>query len=410
MKDITPIIDMYYSALPSGTQHFVDQSIEKIVEAKKNGGNIVVVTGSGPNLHEGVTTLIAELIRKGIVNGVTTSSAVVAHEMGGVLDKVKRINGKQLSKFIDEKYLPRGDFFELTEMPDERWQIISREMLLEEELISQCKKSDGDIIIKAAGNMAYPMGLRSEMLAGEILNIAHTYGVPFEEAAGWGADDRTMLGAGAKMGIPVLVSIPQLVGGGGVGIAVGDSIPISQRSARIAEMLGNASVIIESAVALTQEIHDGPFETFTGHGIWSRWMGYQTYSIRGRSIIRIDLDDNLRKAWEMDKTKGAIQQAINQGLPKTKFTDIPFRMEMSAFSRLEDSIPVVGDIGSIWPVIAVRACEQLGVTLNFVSHPQQSAEGIAMREWIVNEIEPVNKTRLLDTVQSRRVFTNNVRS
>ena len=38
----------------------------------------LVVVGSGPNLHEGVTTLIAELIRVGVVDGVTTSSAVVA--------------------------------------------------------------------------------------------------------------------------------------------------------------------------------------------------------------------------------------------------------------------------------------------------------------------------------------------
>ena len=29
-----------------------------------------------------------------------------------------------------------------------------------------------------------------------------------------------------------------------------------------------ADAVIESAVALTQEIHDGPFECYTGHGIW----------------------------------------------------------------------------------------------------------------------------------------------
>ena len=32
---------------------------DAIVEVKKRGGNIAVVTGSGPNIHEGVTTLIA---------------------------------------------------------------------------------------------------------------------------------------------------------------------------------------------------------------------------------------------------------------------------------------------------------------------------------------------------------------
>jgi hypothetical protein len=37
------------------------------VGGKGRGGH-----GSGPNLHEGVTTLIAELMDKGIVDGVTT--------------------------------------------------------------------------------------------------------------------------------------------------------------------------------------------------------------------------------------------------------------------------------------------------------------------------------------------------
>ena len=82
-----------------------------------------------------------------------------------------------------------------------------------------------------------------------------------------------MLGAGAERGVPVLVTIPQMVGGGHVGLSVGDSIPVAERSRRIADMLGSADVIIESAVALTQEIHDGPFETYTGHGIWSWWQG-----------------------------------------------------------------------------------------------------------------------------------------
>ncbi len=61
-----------------------------------SGGKVAVVVGSGPNLHEGVTTLIAELIRLGVVDGVTTSSAVVAHEMAGTLDRVKRVDGSQL--------------------------------------------------------------------------------------------------------------------------------------------------------------------------------------------------------------------------------------------------------------------------------------------------------------------------
>jgi hypothetical protein len=50
----------------------VEAAVERIVAAKKRAGRVVVVTGSGPNVHEGVTTLIAELMRLGVVDGVTT--------------------------------------------------------------------------------------------------------------------------------------------------------------------------------------------------------------------------------------------------------------------------------------------------------------------------------------------------
>ncbi len=391
--------DNYYSQLKDDSQKVLDESVDRIVEAKKNGGKIVVATGSGPNLHEGVTTLIAELMDKGIIDGVTTSSAVIAHEMGGVLDKVKRINGDLLGYNVDKKLLPRGNVFELTEMDEAQWKSLSREMLIDETLVGACREAEGQTIIKAAGNMAYPMGLRCEMLAGEILDIARAYGLPFEVVAGWGADKRTMIGVGAGKGLPVLVSIPQLVGGGAVGMAIGDSIPTSQRSARIADMLDSAAVIIESAVVLTQEIHDGPFETYTGHGIWADWTGYKTYSLKDKTLIRFDLDENLRKAWDAEKNTGSVQQAVDQGLPKTKLTNIPFRMEMSAFSRLESSIPVVGDIGFIWPILAVRVCRQLNVELDFLSHPQQTEQGKEMREWLVREIRPIDRGRI--TAQSR---------
>ena len=90
------LINELYNSLNQQNKEWVDQSIEEIVQTKEKGGNIVVVTGSGPNIHEGVTTLIAELIHKGIVDGVTTSSAVVAHEMAGSLEKVHRVDGRKL--------------------------------------------------------------------------------------------------------------------------------------------------------------------------------------------------------------------------------------------------------------------------------------------------------------------------
>lgn len=386
------IIEGFYSELTPSVQEMVDNAVNNIVSAKEKGGKVVVVTGSGPNLHEGVTTLIAELISKGIVDGVTSSSAVVAHEMAGVLDEVKRVDGVELG--FDESKLPRGNIFEVTKMSDELANEIKKEMILDNDLIDKVLSMDGDTIIKAAGNMAYPMGLRSENLAKEILFIAKSKGLPFETVAGAGADEHTMLGAAQRKGVPCLVSVPQLIGGGMVGIAVADSISIMERTTLIAKMLGSADVIIESAVALTQEIHDGPFETYTGHGIWADWEGYSTYSLEGKSLIRIDLDPNLKKASDFEKESSTVQAAIDKGMPKTKLMNIPFRMEMSGFARLENNIPVIGDIGIIWPIMAYFIEQRLGIELDFISYPQQTEEGKEMRKWIVENVKPIVKEKL----------------
>lgn len=386
------IIKKFYDELSPDVKEMLDSAVDSIVSAKKKGGKVVVVTGSGPNLHEGVTTLIAELISKGIIDGVTSSSAVVAHEMAGVLDEVKRVDGVELG--FNEKKLPRGNIFEITKMSDELLEQIKKEMIIDDDLMDRALSMDGDVIIKAAGNMAYPMGLRSENLSKEILYIAKSKGIPFEEVAGAGADEHTMLGAAKKKGIPCLVTVPQLIGGGMVGVAVADSISIMERTTKIAEMMGSADVIIESAVALTQEIHDGPFETYTGHGIWADWEGYKTYSLKEKTLIRIDLDPNLKKASDFEKESSTVQEAIDKGMPKTKLMKIPFRMEMSGFARLEKSIPVVGDIGIIWPIMAYFIEQKLGIELNFISYPQQTEEGKEMRKWIVDNIQPIVKEKL----------------
>jgi len=390
-------IENLYANLPEETRHYLDIAIEKVVEAKKKGGRVVVVTGSGPNIHEGVTTLIAEFINKGLVDGVTTSSAVVSHEMGGVLDKVKRINIHEIGEeFLDFEKMPRGDIFELTELTDTQWNELKKEMIIDDALVERCNEKEGTVIIKAAGNMAYPMGLRNETLAPMLMEMAHTKHVPFEEVAGWGCDEHTMLGAGARKGVPVLVSVPQLIGGGQVGISIADSIPVSERCYRISRMLGEADVIIESAVALTQEIHDGPFETYTGHGIWASWNGFKTYSLKDKTLIRFDLDENLKKAWDLDKKSGEVQAAIDKGLPKTKMSKIPFRMEMSAFSRLEKSIPVIGDIGVLWSVMGYKVAKALGVELEYISYPQQTEPGKAMRQWIVDNVDYMKMDKIKD--------------
>ena len=369
-------------------------AVDRIVEAKERGGKVAVVTGSGPNVHEGVTTLISELMRVGVVDGVTTSSAVVAHEMGGVLDKVKRVNGRTLG--VDPRLLPKGGTFELTMMSEDLLAEVAEDLTLDFELMERIRQTPGDTIIKAAGNLGYPMGLYLEQLSAQILDVARGRGISFEEAAGAGADTRTMIGRGAEMGLPVLVTIPQLIGGGAVGLAIGDSLSIRERAKRIAAMMGSADVIIESAVALTQEIHDGPFEIHTGHGLWAAWLGDDVYSLEGKSLIRMDLDPALEKAWQAERKGSAVQEAIDKGLPKTKLFKIPFRMEMSGFARLESSVALTGDIGSLWPLLAQRVAERLGVTLEFMSYPQQTPAGQAMREWIVDEIKPVVRRRVFE--------------
>lgn len=392
MNSNREFVKQLYNDLQPLGKEMVDRAVDRIIEAKKEKGKVVVVTGSGPNLHESVTTLIAELINKGVVDGVTTSSAVVAHEMAGVLDEVKRVDGKKLG--FSGKILPRGDIFEITKMSDDMLNLIKKEMIVDTDLMEKALSLDGEVITKVAGNIAYPMGLRTENLAKEILFMAKSKGLPFEVVAGAGADERTMLGAAKKKNIPCLVTVPQLIGGGMVGIALADSISIMERTSRIAEMMSSADVIIESAVALTQEIHDGPFETYTGHGIWSNWEGYPTYSLEGKTLIRIDLDPNLKKACDFEKESSTVQRAIDKGMPKTKLMSIPFRMEMSGFARLEKSIPIVGDIGIIWPIMAYFIEQKLGIKLDFMSYPQQSPEGQEMRKWIVQNILPIAKEKI----------------
>jgi hypothetical protein len=41
------------------------------------------------------------------------------------------------------------------------------EMEIDYDLVARCQQLEGTVIIKAAGNMAYPMGIRSERLARE---------------------------------------------------------------------------------------------------------------------------------------------------------------------------------------------------------------------------------------------------
>jgi hypothetical protein len=384
-------IDQMYKGLASKVKGRLKLAVEWIVQAKEKGGKVVAVVGSGPNLHEGVTTLIAELIHKGIVDGALTSSAVINHEMSGTLEKVKRIDG--VASGFESNKLPADGFFEVSMISKARLEEFQREMSIDMPMYRRLRRARGNTIIKVAGNIAYPTGLRTEKLARDILAIARHCQVPFEQVAGYGADRLTMIGAGAERNIPVLVTVPQLVGGGEVGLAIGDSVSISERCLRIARLLHSADVIVESALALSQEIHDGPFERFTGHGIWADWEDGWTYSLAEKKIVRIDLDPNLEKAWIQERRSGTVSDAVHKGLPKTKLMRIPFRMEMSGFARIPGSLPIVGDIGEIWPILATRIADALDLKLDFMSYKQSQPAGQKVREWIAKNVAPLNKER-----------------
>jgi len=389
------VIENIFNSLSSKAKVRLKRATKLIVNAKDKGGKVIAVVGSGPNLHEGVTTLLAELMYKGIIDGVSTSSAVINHEMAGTLEKVKRFDGVAFG--FEREKLPSDGFFEVSILSKTRLEEFQREIPIDIALYQRMRRAKGDNIIKVAGNMAYPTGLRTERLARDVLAMAKRCGVPFEQMAGYGADHLTMIGAGAERNIPVLVTVPQLVGGGEVGLAVGDSLSLSERCYRIANLLDSADVIIESALALSQEVHDGPFERFTGHGIWADWEGGWTYSLADKKIVRIDLDPNLEKAWMQERKSKMVTDAVHRGLPKTKLMRIPFRMEMSGFARIPGSLPIVGDIGEIWPLLATMVADALDVKLDFMSYKQSLPAGEKVREWIVKHVQPVNRERMYAT-------------
>ena len=396
MRPDKPALRRWIASLDETPRRHIRDAASRIAAVKNRGGKVTVVTGSGPNLHEGVTTLIAELMRKGIVDGVITSSAVVAHEMAGTLDRVKRLHFPgEMPPGIRGGLLPRGEVFEINVLSDPQRAELAQEIGEGWDLYDRLTAIPGECILKAAGNMAWPMGLRTELLALEAEQLARASETTVEFIAGHGADERTMIGAGARLGIPVVVSTPQLIGGGDVGLAIGDAISISRRARLVADLLAQSDVIVESAIALSQEIHDGPFELYTGHGIWSAWRGLSTYSLRDKALVRIDLDRNLELAWRQERETAEIQMAVDLGLPKTKITGIPFRMEMSGFARLEGSLPVTADIGIAWPCLAAELEQALDVELDFISAPQETPEGRAMREWIAGEIRYVDRDRMI---------------
>ena len=61
---------------------------------------------------------------------------------------------------------------------------------------------------------------------------------------------------------------------------------------------------------------------------------------------------------------------------------------MSGFARLETSMPIIGDIGMVWPILGFKVAERLGIQLSYISHPQDTPEGQQFRNWIVDTVKP----------------------
>jgi hypothetical protein len=134
--------------------------------------------------------------------------------------------------------------------------------------------------------------------------------------------------------------------------------------------------------------------------LWAAWQGDYTYSLAGKTLLRIDLDPALEQVWDVERQGGAVQQAIAAGLPKTKTFKVPFRMEMSGFARHEGSLPLIGDLGVLWPLLAWQCAEALGIELQFLSYPQQSPLGQSMREDIVRHVKPLDRDQLVSALRA----------
>ena len=78
-------------------------------------------------------------------------------------------------------------------------------------------------------------------------------------------------------------------------------------------------------------------------------------------------------------------------------------MEMSAFARHEGSIPIVADIGKAWPLIAHDVAKGLGINLEFLSASQDTPEGASMREWIVENVKPLDREKMLERAKNFKI-------
>ena len=58
------------------------------------------------------------------------------------------------------------------------------------------------------------------------------------------------------------------------------------------------------------------------------------------------------------------------------------------------SIPIIADIGTIWPILAWQVSQRLELKLDYISYPQSTVEGQLMRDWIVKEVKFADREKM----------------
>lgn len=351
------LLDERYRALQDDERVRLDGAVASLVEAKKRRQRVVAVIAGEVHLSRGITLLVADLMRKGIIDAVLTTAAIIDHEMSGVLEKVKRIENPPAGLHREDG--SADGVMNVALLSPRMIERFREEMDIDVSSYRAMLGAPGPITVEPAGGGTWPGGKRTSILSGFVLSQSRRCRIPFEEMAGYGADPGTMIGAGARSGIPVLVPPSCLDDdGGSIGLAIRESLSPSERSGRVAEIMNRAHLIIAST--------DGPGCTFpAGFAQGGPWdgSGEKTPEYSGRrTIVLIDgphsdvqLTPDERKAGE------------------------------------PGSLIITGGLETSWSLLAFRAAKALGIALDFVPCARGRNESERLREWIAARIEPADK-------------------
>ena len=60
-------------------------------------------------------------------------------------------------------------------------------------------------------------------------------------------------------------------------------------------------------------------------------------------------------------------------------------------------------IGKVWPLLAYEAAKELNINLEFLSSSQDTPEGQSMRDWIVENIKPLDLNKMREHAKNFRI-------